>query len=240
MPQVIDPRDELISALARYLGGRYSDLTIVGASRQWAVHKAIVCPRSGFFDAACEGSFKEASTNRIVLRDDDEDALDHMIHSIQISQRERAIETINSGRRQHKRSRSLSIVEHQLVSLPAKNIPEHKAIREEDVTIPPTNLVLHARVYALADKFDVFGLKTLVKMKFATAMTNCHACAELAEAIDEVYNSTADSDRGLRDIVIQAMRFQPHLTANEAIMAVIKRTAPLAFELWRVERGHPV
>lgn len=63
-----------------HVSGRFSDLTVVCNEKQWAVHKAIVCSRSGFFDGACSGSFREAGTGVINLSEDDQDAVDQMIH----------------------------------------------------------------------------------------------------------------------------------------------------------------
>lgn len=63
-----------------HVGGKYSDLTITCNYKQWAVHKAIVCSRSGFFDGACSHQFREADTGVIDLSDEDEDAVEEMIH----------------------------------------------------------------------------------------------------------------------------------------------------------------
>lgn len=63
-----------------HLNGKFSDLTITCNYKQWAVHKAIVCSRSGFFDGACSHQFREANTGVIDLSEDDEDAVGQMIH----------------------------------------------------------------------------------------------------------------------------------------------------------------
>ncbi|PYH79082.1 hypothetical protein BO82DRAFT_147020 [Aspergillus uvarum CBS 121591] len=51
--------------------GRYSDLTISCEGRQFAVHRAIVCCQSSFFDAAVKPGFKEAASSHIDLLDDE-------------------------------------------------------------------------------------------------------------------------------------------------------------------------
>lgn len=63
-----------------HLGGKYSDLTITCNYRQWACHRAIVCSRSGFFDGACSHQFRESQTGVIDLSEDDEEAVEQMIH----------------------------------------------------------------------------------------------------------------------------------------------------------------
>jgi hypothetical protein len=63
-----------------YMGGKYSDITITCNNRQWACHKAIICSRSGFFDGVCSSPFRESATGVIDLSEDDEDAVEQMIH----------------------------------------------------------------------------------------------------------------------------------------------------------------
>ena len=37
---------------------KYSDLTVRCGSEEFKIHRAIVCPRSTFFAAACDGQFR--------------------------------------------------------------------------------------------------------------------------------------------------------------------------------------
>jgi hypothetical protein len=109
-----------------------------------------------------------------------------------------------------------------------------------DYETDESNLLTHTRIYALAEKYDIPALKTLAKSKFEMAMACYYDSPEFADAIEEVYSSTIDSDRGLRDVVIQAFRNHPMLATTQDVFGVIKRTPTLAFELWKTERGIPV
>ena len=70
-----------------HLGGKYSDLTVKCNSREYNVHRAILCSRSGFFDGACSNQFREAQTGLIDLSEEDEEAVEHMIHCKSLSTR---------------------------------------------------------------------------------------------------------------------------------------------------------
>jgi len=98
----------------------------------------------------------------------------------------------------------------------------------------------HASRHALAEKYDVPSLKNLAQTKFEMAVTCYHDSSEYADTVEEVYCSTIDTDRGLRDIVPQKFRAHPSLATTQDIYAVIEETPTLALDLYRAERGIPV
>jgi hypothetical protein len=110
--------------------------------------------------------------------------------------------------------------------------------QEPHVEIP--HLLSHTRVYALAEKYGIKGLKALAKSKFASQMSLHFASTEFAPSIQEVYESTVDSDRGLRDVVIQAFRSHPEVALREDVEDVVRNTPGLAWELFRVGWGLPI
>lgn len=63
--------------------------------------------------------------------------------------------------------------------------------------------VFNVRVYSIADKYDVPGLKSYAKRKFEKAVETCWDMDDFPHAITEIYSSTPAPDRGLRDLVIE-------------------------------------
>lgn len=327
-----------------HLGGKYSDLTVVCGSKRWAVHKAILCSRSGFFDGACSNQFRESQTGLIDLSEDDEEAIEHMIHctfrhrpDLPVRQHCHAFwsligamtsrlfaniaflfsdfyhldyltdeadeepsavfrhRQISDARRTLPKKLDLSQIQDPLLAqfaacapsdppTPPSERPSSPQARHDSLTpfdkaprspkfktrarsgsmtsprsasgsdtesdceeyeeyeyeTDDSNLLTHTRVYALAEKYDIPTLKELAKRKFEMAMACYYDSPEFADAIEEVYCSTIDTDRGLRDVVLQAFRSHPQLASTQDVFAVIKETPSLAFELWKVERGIPV
>ena len=66
------------------------------------------------------------------------------------------------------------------------------------------------------------------------------ASDEFAFAIQDVYDTTVDEDRGLRDVVIQTFREHPELAQRKDVETIVKETPGLAWELFRVGWGLPV
>jgi hypothetical protein len=83
-------------------------------------------------------------------------------------------------------------------------------------------------------------LKDLARRKFEAQVAQHWDHAEFAEALEEVYCTTIDTDRGLRDVVLHTFRENPRLTMKVEIEAAVRDLAPLAFELYKVASGLPV
>ena len=45
----------------------YSDLTVSCGGQEFRVHRAVICPRSPFFAAACSGEFQASTKDRLYL-----------------------------------------------------------------------------------------------------------------------------------------------------------------------------
>ncbi|KAF2135028.1 hypothetical protein P153DRAFT_279199 [Dothidotthia symphoricarpi CBS 119687] len=111
---------------------------------------------------------------------------------------------------------------------------------ESEPDTEKAHLVTHAKVYAIAEKYEIVGLKALSQSKFAQQLQLHIDSAEFPEACQEAYESTFHTDRGLRDIIIQAFRTNPALSMRPDVEMTLRETPGLAFELFRMASGLPV
>jgi hypothetical protein len=93
-----------------------------------------------------------------------------------------------------------------------------------------TGLATHAQMYALADKYQISGLKTLAQRKFQKAALQHWNSEEFAPALHIVYTSTLEEDRGLRDIVISTIS-RDRLLEKPEVRTTVKDLPELAFGL---------
>lgn len=62
--------------------------------------------------------------------------------------------------------------------------------------------ITHAKVYSLADKYFIKGLKETARDKFGSCMRDSFAGSTFYDAVEAVFNTTPDTDTGLRDLAI--------------------------------------
>jgi len=63
-------------------------------------------------------------------------------------------------------------------------------------------LKLHFQVYALAEKCAIKALMILAREKFQKALENVDVNTRLFEVVEEIYSSTPDHVRAVRDIIV--------------------------------------
>ncbi|RGP74637.1 amino acid transport gap1 [Fusarium sporotrichioides] len=269
--------------------GAYSDLTITCGTDKYAVHKAIVCSRSSFFAAACDGELKEAKTGEIDLPEDDPVAVKMMIRYLYTqnytpplvpvapeaekastqkpepesdSVKRRCVgqaspsgfsstSTINtSPSSTHNQSRGQGSTARRggfggfpagphnpsnaFSSAPATPAPKPPA------PIRPPNLVLHAKVYALGERYGIKDLKDLALFKFTNEAVDHHHSKSFMHATRYVYGSTIKQDRGMRDAVVRTLSWHVDLFEDEAFQSIIKDTElglDLLLDLTQIRRG---
>jgi len=83
-------------------------------------------------------------------------------------------------------------------------------------------------MYAIADKYDVIGLKELAVKYFKGARDGFWNVESFALAIDHVFTSTLPEDTGLRSIVIDTISDNMALMHKAEMQAMVAAHSDLA------------
>jgi hypothetical protein len=96
-------------------------------------------------------------------------------------------------------------------------------------------LTIHATMYALADKYHVNGLAEVAKAKFEACVRHHVDSEDFVNAVQLAYSSTPESNRGLRDAVVNAflVHFQVKITDVPGLEAKLDTIDELSFLLMK-------
>ena len=111
---------------------------------------------------------------------------------------------------------------------------EITAMRLKDDTIKQNKLTTNTLMYALADKYDVDGLKMLAKKKFAAAAIHDWDTTAFAQAALLAFTTTPTVDTGLREVVIDVLNDHRDLLEYEEIQVLLNSGNGLAWALLKV------
>ena len=154
--------------------GKYSDLTITTRTRSFKVHKAIVCTQSKVFAAMSDSGFEGTATSTFSLEDDDPATVERMITFLYTGDYDD----------------STDIAE------------EEEGEEETDAAQVCHVLMANARVYCIADKHDMAGLKEIAKANFEHVFEyKAFFCADFRNIVATIFAGTPSTDTGLRDVV---------------------------------------
>ena len=178
----------------------YSDLIIRSGSEEFKVHRAIICPRSKFFAAACKGLFQvccdntrsgtiwsimlinvfqEGETGIITLQDDDTPTVRRMLKYLYTLDYDDKGEAASVTTHSHGKGASESL---QAATVTYTNHNSFTGIEmlpvarsavvelSEGDVLGYHELLNNVAVYAIADKYDIPELETLAAKKFNTAL----------------------------------------------------------------------
>merc|ERR1712000_406646 len=232
----VEPHDELMASLSdAHSQGTYSDLTIISGSNTYKVHKVLVCGRSLFFQKACNGFFKEGITDTITLPDDDPQAVKLMVHYLYHLDYPHQPD-IKYGFLQNSQDAEFTFGIDADITTGVLSKKEAKKKKSSKTLLPlnnihkSSNLVIHARVYALGEKYGIEGLKLLSLEKFKQEAEFHWDSDDFVRPAEEAYSSTLDQDRGLRDAVADVFTRHPRILDSERVQTVV-RELDLCFEL---------
>jgi hypothetical protein len=108
-----------------------------------------------------------------------------------------------------------------------------------EAPIKPLAIELHSAMYAMSIKFEMPGLQSLSKARFEedlSASATTLKRLNLVELIPDVYNSTVESDQGLREPLVRCIgdNIQAFL-ANPYFQDAHKANPDFAFDLLRYQ-----
>ncbi|WZH46980.1 BTB domain-containing protein [Fusarium acuminatum] len=95
---------------------------------------------------------------------------------------------------------------------------------------PAANLCLHAKVYALGEKYGIGYLKLFALQRFEAEVEYHLRSRDFLLAIEEAYTSTVQEDRRLRDAIVKTIIKNCHILRSPLVQATVKSTE-LGFDL---------
>ena len=122
---------------------------------------------------------------------------------------------------------------------PAKSSPPNA---EFPINLPfgSGNTVMHAKLYALGAKYSIESLKRTALEKFTKAANCAWDHSDFIRAVEIVFTSTADEDKGLRDIVVQTvLDHATELSKKKDMERCICAIDGLAYDLWKAKPKKP-
>ena len=102
------------------------------------------------------------------------------------------------------------------------------------MTTKPKQMLLHAKMYELGDKYDVVGLKELAREKFQIWCERYWDEEDFAAAARCAFSTTPDKDAGLRDVVVRTVSGHIDLLNKPAVAAILNEFNGLAVGLLRM------
>ncbi|RMY74838.1 hypothetical protein D0864_09941 [Hortaea werneckii] len=190
----------------------HADLTVQCHPRQWRVHKAILSSRCEFFKAACEpGRLKEGSENAITLR----------------SRLESSDNDNDNDAEGRDDPEAINVLLYHLY---------HPGTKYRDIDASDITLVLHARVFAAAEKYGLKELQTQA-LDFAPEMVNQRSPDgelqdQMLEALKPIYTETPETAISMRRSMSSVLwRNKGEVLQSPLVRAAIEDIPGLAYDL---------
>ncbi|KAK2666113.1 Heterokaryon incompatibility [Fusarium oxysporum f. sp. vasinfectum] len=204
--------------------GNYSDLILASREKNYPAHRAVVCPQSSVIEKKCQ--FQDATQGpscercgtapeyRFDFLDDDPQSVDCLV---QFLYRQDYQDTHISHEDDQEEEDSVA--------------KDSEDIELSDDYIDNCYPVVHVRMYALAEKYDISALKDLALGKFNKAIQQEPPLDRFLDSAEEAYTSTVPEDRGMRDAVVKHFHTHPELLDDERTYETLHRTHSLMYDL---------
>ena len=88
--------------------------------------------------------------------------------------------------------------------------------------LAPPNLVLHANLYVLADKYGIHGLMDIALKNFRHEAEKYWEHDDFPQAMRVVYTSTLDHDQGIRSVIVSTLRQHENLLDKAEVRDLVE------------------
>ncbi|CAF9938022.1 MAG: hypothetical protein ALECFALPRED_007482 [Alectoria fallacina] len=199
----------LVSGVSHLLDNdRFSDLKIKCEDHLISAHKLVVCTPSDVLHAMCTAGFQESESNIIDLSHDTKRVVYRMV------------EFLYCGDYQE-----LDHPDYQTID---KDLVDRTGIH---------HAVLHADIFAVADKYDIAALGNIAKNKFEEAINKKgFGDPDHLRVIKYVYSTTPESNRGLRDVIVshtqaRGNKIRTNFVLNSRLEEIVSTTPQFGWDL---------
>ncbi|KAF2656477.1 hypothetical protein K491DRAFT_596844, partial [Lophiostoma macrostomum CBS 122681] len=202
--------------------GKFSDCLVTCNGKEWKVHKSIICTRSAFFNAAMRFG-KEAAQSKVDLPEDDPEIVGYMLQFVYTCDYNGSYNTPqdfeDSARAiifdwdEHHDDLSRILRREMMEGIGKLN--EKGMARAAELTEGEkfylcegsTQLMTHAKLYCMGDKYQVRGLQdaALEKLEYHFH-DHLFELRNTYEVIQLLLHNTPESDQTIRDFIVQKVR----------------------------------
>ncbi|EPE08850.1 btb poz domain protein [Ophiostoma piceae UAMH 11346] len=239
----------------------YSDFTLTCEGRLYRLHKAIVCPQSDVFAAMLRSKFKEGLENSIHLPEEDAGVVHCMIRYLYCFDYEVKDQIDESGFEPLVLAREEPVPEEPVYEEPApeKPVPEEpipeepvyeEPVYEEPVPEEPVPeeppvadavehiapmhaLLLHTRMYIIAETYAIQGLKAVALRNFDSATRHDWDPYAFVQAADLAYTWTREGDIELRESVVRGLKEKKVVLTDDRWKPTLQRIGCLMYDVVR-------
>ncbi|KAF4437653.1 polyketide synthase [Fusarium austroafricanum] len=209
--------------------GTYSDLTLTTKNKVYAAHRAIACSQSSVIKAKCDFQDRSqahscdtcgaAPKYSFEFLDDDPETVDCLIQHLYLH---------NYQSIPHKpREESNSDITREMEETP-----------EGDTRVDDSHPTFHVRVYAIAEKYDVMGLKDCAIREFEEVMKKRPSSEQFINSAEEAYTSTIPEDKHMRNAIVRNFHAHPEWLDEKCVQDVIQKIPQLLYDLLMCWHGN--
>jgi len=111
-------------------------------------------------------------------------------------------------------------------------VNNEEGLAKDKAAVHEANLVLYAKIYAIAEKYNVTGMKDVAQDYFTRAMKYGWASEFFAPTIEVVYASVPETVRGLKDVSTKAAtEHRRPLLKRPVVQVLLKEVPDFAFDM---------